>query len=289
MHTCAGSVCLLVGLDFLACWPASAQSTGNLPLVPTQCFGASPPSWCGAGGSDLGYYINQAAAYLATYNTPAGGAIQIPAGTWNITTEIGTTSSGSAVPMNDIEIFGAGTATLIAGASGFTKRVFHPQNATGLHIHDLGIANGTPNPTPAAYMDGIRCDVCTNVEFDDLQISPVQGNYGIATVDSNNVNIHDNTITYFGLAGIMNLLSTATSSTNVWIERNVVSNCSNTVVSGDGAEHCYGISVSGQIGTPNTINGWVRDNSVSNILRWECYDTHGGTNQIFEGNTCTNS
>ncbi len=288
VHTRPKFVPLLLGLVFLACWPACAQSVGNLPLVPTQCFGASPPSWCGAGGSDLGYYINQAAAYLATYNTPAGGAIQIPAGTWNITTEIGTTSSGSAVPMNDIEIFGAGTATLIAGASGFTKRVFHPQNATGLHIHDLGIANGTPNPTPAAYMDGIRCDVCTNVEFDHLQISPIQGEYGIATTDSNNVYIHDNTITNFGYGGIMNLLSTATSSSNIVIERNNVSSCSNTQGS---PALCYGISIAGSTTTvpANTINGYVRDNIVSNILRWECYDTHGGTNQIFEGNTCANS
>jgi hypothetical protein len=291
---CAGGTC-----DFDALVGALPSSYVPQPIAGpglSSAIAANPPAartWQGAPeqkatdfpGSDIGAQVNAACASFGG----ALGIVDIPAGKYTLTTQIR--------PPSRCWIRGKGTHRTVLNANpggnpntgGLgVQQVFHVGDPSGastvqnVRISNLAVTNGIPDPAgPWTGMDGIRADGCDGCTFDHLYIHSIQGAYGIVFKRSNDIYVADNVVTQFDMTGIMAL----SGSSNVWIQRNYVDTA---MVQTNVAGNAYGIGIGDHedvfLYDPFTDEGNVLNNEVRNIPSWECYDSHGGTNETFDGN-----
>jgi hypothetical protein len=234
-----------------------------------------------SGTMDIGAQINASCAIAVAEGIP----VEIDAGEFCVQTQVnpisgctieGAGSSNTTLKANTDDCPGLGSIPLIHVAGTASARI---SNVT---IRDLALRNGTPTASsPSQGMDGIRVDNCDDCTFQSLFIHDIAGYFGIIVKDSTYIVASNNRVASFDYAGIVAL----TGSQYVWFTDNDVSGAVNrTALDG----HAYGIAISGYeapgITGPFTQHGWVINNIVSNIPTWECYDTHGGSDQHFINN-----
>jgi hypothetical protein len=236
-------------------------------------------------GADIGAQVNAACA--AANGEPV--EVVIPSGSYCLQTQIsppshcsirGTSSSDTILDANTDGCTALGTQAAIRLHGTATAHV------TDVRISDLALTNGIPIPIGALTgMDGIRADYCDRCTFQSLFIHSIAGNFALVWKNSTYVLASDNRIENFFYAGITGL----GGNQYEWIQNNQVSGAVNR--SGDPAL-AYGIGAAGyehqnEAAGPFTQHAWITNNIVSDIPTWECYDTHGGSDQHFIDNQGT--
>jgi len=110
------------------------------------------------------------------------------------------------------------------------------------------------------------------------------GGYGIKLAYLTNFDVSNNTIYDIGYSG----LETVSTLQGI-VKGNLISDVA--VAGTPGVTNAYGMDFSrltddaGElVSQPRSANIAVTNNVVRNVPAWECYDTHGGENIVFEGN-----
>jgi hypothetical protein len=267
----------LIGLG--AC---SGKSTPERPRVVSESGVLDPLQFAGA---DIGAQVNAACA--AANGEPV--EVVIPSGTYCLQTQInppshcsirGTSSSDTILNANTDGCTALGVQAAIRLTGTATAYV------TDVRISDLALTNGTPLSYGALTgMDGIRADYCDRCTFQSLFIHSIAGYFALVWKNSTYVVASDNRIANFYYAGITGL----GGNQYEWIQNNQISGAVNRT--GDQGL-AYGIGAAGyehqdEAAGPFTQHAWITNNIVSDIPTWECYDTHGGSDQHFIDNQGT--
>jgi len=244
-----------------------------------QYSGSRYITWWNVYGN--GITDNTTAIQQALSTLPAGSTLTFPAVDvcYRITASLSITSSVNLLGPGSICVTQADITAINISASNVSidgLSISGPQSAEYADAEQAIVASGTFNAGSAPTF-------ITNITLKNLNIHNF-GGFGIKLDYVDNFSLSGNTISNIGYTAI----GTASAINGVVSENIIDTVTSNNLPS----NNAYGIYISrytddaGELlSNPRSHNIVINNNVVRNVPTWECYDTHGGENLVFSGNS----